>query len=1161
MNDPRVTDTRYDHKRRHYSSAPDEAGRRSDAMRRGCARFGFIPDPARATGVYPRGMARSMTKQHRLRPWHEVVRLKEELRTGELALAEFAADLHEVTLAEGRRPVYEDPAKFFALTYPTHALRELVKDVAARLAGRSDKAVRQLELTYGGGKTHTLITLHHLFGDPAGLPDLPAVQEFREYVGTDLPAAYTAALCFDKIDAERGITGVRGPGGETRALRHPWSVLAFQLGGADGLRAIHATGLDEERETPPAEPLLVTLLEIPRRQGLATLILVDEVLMYAREKAGLDPVWRGRIVDFFQYLTQAVGKVDTAAMVASLLATDPHKQRGELGGRLMSELFDVFRRQREEGVQPVQKEDVPVVLRRRFFEPDDVRSLDGFRSHIIGIVRDLARLDETTAKGRSAAEERFLASFPFHPDLTDVFYSRWTQLEGFQRTRGILRTLATALREAERWDTAPLIGPSALLAAPGKPGVSEAVRELAGIATSETVEGARTDWGTLLDAELDKARQIQDELPALRQGREAEQAVVTVFLHSQPIGRKAFTPELVRMVGSTAPDGIELEKGLHGWREISWFLDDEDAAVDAMDTTRQLPKSWRLGNRPNLRQMHDEACQQRVSQEMVEERLKEEVRSARTLTDGAKAAGATIHLLPGAPREVGDDGSFRYVILGADAASESGKPSNAAKRVLDETTGPDRPRVNRNAVVLAAPSRDGLEAARAAVRALLGWEDVSGQLDAHKVDPFQAERLRRRLKEARERVPDVVRQAYAVVVTVNEQNEVQAFKLAAGAGPLFPTIKNDERTRIKETAVDAEALLPDGPYDLWRDDEDARRVTNLAGAFARYPRLPKLLHPKILLDTVLQGVERGLFVARLARPDGSARTWWREAVKPEARQDPQIEVVLPDKCELSTLSAGLLGLDVLPELWSDRQLRISALKDYFAGGRAVQIPRDGYDETQVIPRCSEQAVHEAVRGAVERGAVWLTNGPASVWKEQIPYGVLDDGAVLHPQPDPILAQELVADALPGAWREGRTNGVALSQAISQARRRTLPWGLVRDGIKSGVESRWIEVADGSVAVNCRYDEAGQLRLKRPAENVDPSPPAPPPPAAGSLLEGSQIQDLAELIPKLLATSAGNELRFRVGIVLNEGAAGNVSEEVRAAINTLLATVSADLKTE
>ena len=93
------------------------------------------------------GLDERMSARHRPRPWHEVVRLKDELRTGELSLAEFAADLHEVTLQRGQRPVYEEPEKFFALTYPTYALRELVKDVAARLDGKSDKAVRQLELT------------------------------------------------------------------------------------------------------------------------------------------------------------------------------------------------------------------------------------------------------------------------------------------------------------------------------------------------------------------------------------------------------------------------------------------------------------------------------------------------------------------------------------------------------------------------------------------------------------------------------------------------------------------------------------------------------------------------------------------------------------------------------------------------------------------------------------------------------------------------------------------------------------------------------------------------------------------------------------------------------------------------------------------------------
>jgi hypothetical protein len=88
-------------------------------------------------------------------PWHKVVTLRADVRTGALSLADFAADLYDVVMQKGARPIYEDPAHFFALTYPTFSLRELAKDVVGRLAGKNTKAIRQLELTYGGGKTHT----------------------------------------------------------------------------------------------------------------------------------------------------------------------------------------------------------------------------------------------------------------------------------------------------------------------------------------------------------------------------------------------------------------------------------------------------------------------------------------------------------------------------------------------------------------------------------------------------------------------------------------------------------------------------------------------------------------------------------------------------------------------------------------------------------------------------------------------------------------------------------------------------------------------------------------------------------------------------------------------------------------------------------------------
>ena len=528
-----------------------------------------------------------MAKRTALKPWHEVVQLRDDLKTGELSLSIFAADLYDVVMQKGQRSVYENPSEFFALTYPTYNLRELVKDVCLRLDGKSDKAYRKLSVNYGGGKTHTLITLRHLAHEPDGLPDLPAVREFEAHIGFRPPKARVAALCFDKIDLEKGIE-TPGPDGELRMLKHPWSVLAFQLAGSDGLKIIHADGKDEERETPPAEPFVAELLSRPQAEGLSTLVLLDEVLMYLRIQAESDPSSRGRMVSFFQYLTQAVVKVDRCAMVASLLASDPRKY-DDFGREILRDVSEVFGRQMEEEVSPVSKEDVAEVLRRRFFKPESIRDTGAFRPHVTSVVGNIAALDDQTRKERPSAEDRYLNSYPFHPDLTEVFYTRWTQLEGFQRTRGILRTFAIALRDAEKWDSSPLIGPNVFLKEPGVDGLAEAAGELASFASVDTGAGGHQEWRPILEGELAKARAIQSEATGLRQ-REIEQAVVSVFLSSQPIGQKALTHELVVLVGATNPDKIELEKALHRWTELSWFLDEVEVGTaetspDGSETT------------------------------------------------------------------------------------------------------------------------------------------------------------------------------------------------------------------------------------------------------------------------------------------------------------------------------------------------------------------------------------------------------------------------------------------------------------------------------------------------------------------------------------------------------------------------------------------------
>ncbi|MDA8204878.1 MAG: DUF499 domain-containing protein [Thermaerobacter sp.] len=1050
-------------------------------------------------------------------PWRDVVTLRDDVKTGDLSLARFAADLYDVVLDRG--PVqYRDPEAFFSLTYPTFNLRELVKDIMLRLAGQSEKAVRQLELTYGGGKTHTLITLYQLTHDPDHLPDVPAVHEFHEHAGVPFTAARVACLPFDKLDVEKGME-IADPEGQRRWLKQPWSVLAYQIAGDRGLQLLHADGRAEERESAPAENLLVELLSLPAQEDLSTLILMDEVLMYVREKVAVDPAWRGRMQNFFQYLTQAVTKVPRCALVVSLLASDPGKN-DTLGKELSLDLAEIFRREQEHSIQPVGKEDVAEILRRQFFTVDSIRDRERFRAPVVAALKGISALDESTRKEGSQAEARYLAHYPFHPELTDVLYTKWTQMEGFQRTRGILRTFALALRDANAWDDQSLISTNVFLADPGSVELSAATRDLATVAASEEYEGKRQEWLTILQGELDKARKIHEEYPALK-GREVEQAVLATFLHSQPIGQRAATRDMVVLLGATRPDRIELEKGLRRWADISWFLD-EAALTDGAPTT--LPTWWRLGSRPNLKQMHNDArLRVATNSDLVMARLLDEIKKVKSLTSGASVAGATVHMLPKRPADIEDDGAFHYAVLGPEAASTSGAPSALAGRFLQETTTADRPRVHRNAIVLATLDRGGLTALKEQVEVTMAWEEVERQLASQEVDATRQHLLHTYKKDASDAISDLVKQAYAVVVTVGKDGYPMAFKMTVDTTrPLFEQIKRDSRSRIQDTAISADAILPGGPYELWKPGDTARRLKDLIGAFADVPSLPKMLQAQGIWDTVRQGMQDGQLVLRAWRPDRTFRTWWHEAIRREDLEDPSLEVVLPEGGVLDHLDPTLLVPGRLPGLWlAEAELTVGNLIDYFGGSTVVQVEHQGYSEPFAIPKIAVGPLQQAVMDAVKTGRVWVVNGGVSVWQEEVPEGLLTRTARLNPPPTALGIFDLLPDRVAEAWQEGKTTALALVVALSNARGVPLPWPLIRHVITEARNNGLVQLELNGIPWPCGRVDAEQVRivLKNTDGTTDGPRKAPTPQGqhlqSDRVLKPAEIQDLADVIGELV----------------------------------------------
>ena len=1121
------------------------------------------------------------------KPWHQIVQLRDDLKSGELSLAIFAADLYDVILGKAK-PIYQDPTEFFALTYATYALRELAKDVILRLAGQSEKAIRQLSLTYGGGKTHTLITLFHLVNDPANLPNLPSVEEFTSHIGIIPPQARVATLTFDKLDVEKGME-VRSPDGELRWLKNPWSVLAFQLAGADGLKLLNAQGEDTERESAPAENLLIDLLKIPQQQGLSTLILLDEVLIYAHGKVGLDGQWRTKLINFFQYLTQAATKVDRCAIVASLLASEPSKN-DNFGRELTQEIAAIFQRQQEERVQPVGKDDVAEVLRRRLFTPDSISDRSKFFPQVVAALKGIANIDEQTSKERILAEQQFIQSYPFHPDLTEIFYTKWTQLDNFQRTRGVLRTFTLALRDAEKWDQAPLIGTNVFIGDLNKGSLSEAARELTNIATTEEYEGKRQDWNNIIEGELAKARQIQNDTVGIR-NREIEQAVFATFLHSQPIGQKALTRDLMLLLGHTNPDKIELEKALQRWVEVSWFLDEEALQdTDPASGQKGLPKSWRLGSKPNLKQMHDDACKNRIPDDLVEAKLLDEIRKLKTLTAGASAVGAKVHNLPRYPKDIEDDGEFHYGVLDPQAASTSGNPCAYVTKFINETN-PGAPRAkNRNAVVLAVPDRNGLDAARAGIRDYLGWEEVKGLLKNQEVDASRQQRLDLYLNESKKKIPETVEQAYCIVVTVAANNDIQAFKINVGGEPLFNLIKKEQKSRIQETAISADAILPGGgAYDLWQEGEESRYVKDLVGAFAQRPNLPKMLNSKSILDTVLNGCVEGTFVLRVMRPDRTYRTFWRSRPDDNTLKDSSLEAVLPECATLSELLVTLLSPEALPQLWTNNNiLTLRQVYEYFSGQNVVQIKRDGYEESLPIPRVERPTIDTVITEAVKQGCLCLTSGQASFFAEDIPNGVLTEDAHLQPSPTPLSINDVLPENLPAAWSNGTTTALAITQALTQKTGQPLPWKIVQEAIEGAFRARRFQLTANSQDWPCDYSRAASIKFQLP-QSTQLTQITPPPSELPSILQPSasenlsstyennvsivqprsntrvaaaylethELQDFADKIADIKNAAAGIDLKFKVQLELGGDSAP--SDEVTSRINEILQEISENLE--
>src|SRR5271157_4685168 len=133
-----------------------------------------------------------------LKPWREVVTPHKDVASGRYQQAEFAADLWQVHMGEGTDE-YKNPIEFFRRTYLTESLKQMLVGAVRRLSGQGGDPVVQLQTNFGGGKTHSMLALYHLFSGivPNEIAGIDRVME--ELDTKKLPTAKRVVLVGNKI--------------------------------------------------------------------------------------------------------------------------------------------------------------------------------------------------------------------------------------------------------------------------------------------------------------------------------------------------------------------------------------------------------------------------------------------------------------------------------------------------------------------------------------------------------------------------------------------------------------------------------------------------------------------------------------------------------------------------------------------------------------------------------------------------------------------------------------------------------------------------------------------------------------------------------------------------------------------------------------------------
>lgn len=768
--------------------------------------------------------------------WRSVMTPHPDVAEGRYRKAEFAADLNQVVRGTANAE-YSDPVEFFSRTYMTAGIKGLLTQALKRVSGQDGEPVIQLKTAFGGGKTHSMLALYHLLRGGFKLEDVPNVAEVIRTAGLDAaPRVNVSVVVGTALDPSKAKRPQDMPGVTVNTI---WGDIAYQLARNAGKPELYRYVQDADRRhvSPGSE----TLTQLFDACG-PCLVLLDEFVAYAKKFKGAEGLAGGtfdNLITFVQELTEAAKASKNSLVVASI----PESER-EIGGDAGQEALEAIEHTfgRVESIwKPVTADEgFSVVSRRLFSSRVDKVERDAVCQAFFDMYKENPQ--EFPVETREVAYlERLKSCYPVHPEVYDRLYDDWASIDGFQRTRGVLRFMAAVIHDLwTEGDAGPLImvGSIPLNVSPVRDELTRYLPEAWNSVVDNEIDGRNSE-----PFKADAANPRYNETFATRR------VARTIFMGSAPdtVGMNARGIELARIkLGVVRPgDNIPVfTDALLGLRNKASYLYADSAGV----------RFW-YDTRATLRK----AAEQRAEGIKSEDARYELEKLLRSMKKPATLDG--MHICPKSSLDIPDERGVRLVVLGLDAtlSQDEGPALDVARDILaNRGSGPRR---YKNDVVFLACDEGRKAGLLSEMRMLLAWRSIERDAEQLDLTKSQQKEVTSNINALSDGLKLKLNEAYCWllvpsidIASGSMETDWDVLRLS-GTGD-DPAGRAIARMRQDELLIDQWApMLLKMQLDRYLWPDGFVQVGQLWDQLCTYAYLPRLASYEVLERTIKQGLE------------------------------------------------------------------------------------------------------------------------------------------------------------------------------------------------------------------------------------------------------------------------------------------------------------------